>query len=206
MAASAPAPATVASAPAAGFFAAAPAAAGGGPPQLLMEKGKVGSGEIAGDSIYNIVKANAAAGKEFTLLAALIDKAGLADALSDPNTQITLFAPSDDAIKKFAAAAGKQPGDLLEDKPDVLKAILLQHVVTQSKKLSDLAPGESLDTKGTAGVRVDSTNPVKLAVIGGPGGESTAETGVATQNGKGHVIAINKVLLPPQSALEGAAM
>jgi uncharacterized surface protein with fasciclin (FAS1) repeats len=198
--------ASVAEAPGAGFFAAAPASPGGGPPQLLMEKGKLGTGEAAGDNVYNVLKANAAAGKDFSVLVALVDKAGLAGALADPNTPITLFAPTDEAFKKFAANAGKSVGDLQNDKPAVIKALLLQHVATESKKLTDLAPGEAIGTKGTSDVRVDSTNPTKIAVIGGPGGDSTAETGVSTANGKGHIIAINKVLLPPQSTFENTGV
>ena len=203
-AASAPAPATTAARPAAPFHASSP----GPSPHKLAEIGPH-TGAAAGDSIYNILKAQADASKgapEFTFLAALVDKAGLAGTLSDPGLKATLLAPSDAAITAFAAHACKKPADLLADKPDVLKAILLQHVVVDSVPLDGLKVGETYATRGQAGVKVESAGPVRLSVAGGVPGDATsvAERGVRTANGEGHIIAIDRVLLPPAAAFDNA--
>jgi len=196
----APAPATFAAFP--GFFAASPAPYGDAPAQILMEKGRLGDGEVAGDSVYNILKAQDAGDKDYKILATLVDRAGLAGALSDPGARITVLAPTDEAFKRFAEAMGKQPDDLKDEKPETLKAILLQHVIAEPKPLPSFSAGETVPTKGVAGIRVESVSPVKLAVIGGPGDGTTAETGVTTAGGKGHIIAVDTVLLPPPAKVE----
>lgn len=203
-AAFAPAPATTAKYHAGSFYAASPSGA-----QKLAQIDSP-SGAIGGDSLYAIIMGKAEGGKgpkQFASLKAMVDKAGLADQLNDPSFKGTLLAPSDEAITAFAAKAGKTPGDILNDRPEVIKALLLQHLLVETRDqpapaLADLRPGQTYPTKGEAGVRVDSVDPVRLRVAGGPGDDiTTAERGVATPAGA-HVISVNRVLLPPQSTFQ----
>ena len=196
MAAAAPAAATKADYMGPPIHAASP----GPSPQKLSET--VGMGGRAAENVYQLLSASASSGNpQFKYLLAAVNKAGLAQTLSDPNAAITVLAPTDAAFSKFAENAGKKPEDVVADKPEVLKAILAQHVLTEGKKLSDFAPGTSIPTLGEAGIRVSSADPVRLAVIGGPGDDvTTAERGVMA--GKAHVITVSRVLLPPQSAFD----
>jgi len=71
------------------------------------------------------IVATALTGHVFTELAGLVVDAGLVDALRPPAGNFTVFAPTDTAF-------GKLPLDVLhavQDKPDMLKTVLLHHVV-----------------------------------------------------------------------------
>jgi len=198
-AALAPAPATTASFRGPPLHAASPAGAPGAMAQKLAE---VGPNAIAADSAYNFLgAAGQAPHPEFTHLKRAVDRLGLAGALG-PDFAGTLLAPTDAAFDKFAASSGKTAGEVLADpEPSVLAAIVKGHLLTQAKGLSNLAPGEVIPTLGEASVRVDAADPVKIAVLGGPGDDTAvAERGVLVANGKAHIISINRVLVPPSAA------
>lgn len=129
----------------------------------------------------NLVETAQLAGQFDTLLAAAT-AAGLADALADPEAELTVFAPTDAA---FAALPPGTVEDLLEPaNRETLVAILSYHVVPGRLELrrhpAETLQGQSLDLQQSGEVRVDEARVV-LADI-------------KATNGVIHVI--DRVLLP----------
>ncbi|WP_022944999.1 fasciclin domain-containing protein [Pseudoalteromonas ruthenica] len=75
----------------------------------------------------NIIE-TAVASDDFTTLAAALEETNLVATLSDESQEFTVFAPTDAAF----AALGQATIDTLLANPEVLKEILLQHVVSGS--------------------------------------------------------------------------
>jgi transforming growth factor-beta-induced protein len=129
----------------------------------------------------NLVQAATYAGDFSTLLTAATD-AGLAGTLSDAETELTVFAPTDEA---FAALP---PGTLEELTTEELTAILTYHVVSGEVLSTDLTAGDVATLNGeSVTVALDdgvTVNDAKVIVAD-----------IVTTNGVIHVI--DKVLLPP---------
>ena len=74
---------------------------------------------------------------DLSILVQAVTKAGLVNAISDPNANLTVFAPTNEA---FVALLGKLGLASLDDVPvDTLRGILLDHVVGQELDRVDLA-------------------------------------------------------------------
>ena len=74
---------------------------------------------------------------DLSILVQAVTKAGLVDAISDPNANLTVFAPTNEA---FVALLGQLGLASLDDVPvDTLRGILLDHVVGQELDHVDLA-------------------------------------------------------------------
>jgi transforming growth factor-beta-induced protein len=130
----------------------------------------------------NIVEAATYAGSFSTLVSA-VGTAGLAGALSAPNANLTVFAPTDAAFA--ALPAGTVAGLSMSQLADVLK----YHVVP-SKVLSTALVAGPVSTLLTG-------KQVTISLTGGPkvNDANIIITDVKTTNGVIH--AIDKVLLPP---------
>ena len=135
----------------------------------------------------------AASSGSFTTLTAAVDAAGLGDALMDPNANLTVFAPTDDA---FDALPAGQLDALLED-TEALTNLLQYHLYADTVS--------SADAIALAGNEIVMANEDSASV-------STDEDGnlfindaqviladVAASNGVIH--AIDKVLIPSGSNL-----
>ena len=133
----------------------------------------------------NIVQTAVAAG-QFKTLAKLLTRAGLADALQQPGP-FTVFAPTDAAFKKVPKKTIKA---LLHNR-QLLKAVLLYHVVSgkvTSSQLSSMTSAKTLNGKNIR-VRVSGMNVfVNSAKV--------TAANVSATNGVIHVI--NRVLIPPR--------
>ncbi|HUA75765.1 MAG TPA: fasciclin domain-containing protein [Solirubrobacteraceae bacterium] len=133
----------------------------------------------------NIVQTAAAAG-QFKTLVKLVQKAGLAGALSG-SQKLTVFAPTDAAFAKVP----KKTLESLLAHPAKLKAVLLYHVlsgVVPASKVVKLSSAKTLEGAS-----------VKIAVRGGSvyvNNAKVTKTNVFASNGVIHVI--NAVLIPPQ--------
>jgi uncharacterized surface protein with fasciclin (FAS1) repeats len=92
------------------------------------------------DGGKNIVETAIAAG-QFTTLASLLEKAGLADTLATGGPY-TVFAPTDAAFAKVPAATL----DKLAAKPALLKSVLLYHVVAGGVTSGDIVKLSSAKT------------------------------------------------------------
>ncbi len=129
----------------------------------------------------NIVETAQMAGQFETLLAAA-GAADLAGALSDPDAELTVFAPTDDA---FGGLPAGEVEDLLKpENKDTLVAILKYHVVPGelllTRQSAQTLEGQSLDLQLGGDIRVDESRVV-LADI-------------KATNGVIHVV--DRVLLP----------
>jgi transforming growth factor-beta-induced protein len=142
------------------------------PPAMTME-----------EPTMNIVETAVNAGSFNTLVAA-VQAAGLDATLSDPDTQFTVFAPTDAA---FALINDATLGALLAD-TDALTAVLLQHVIAGAAVDSIgafAANGTSVSTAGDVmqSIAIDAKNDsLKFA------GVNVVTTDIKTTNGIIHVI------------------
>jgi transforming growth factor-beta-induced protein len=119
---------------------------------------------------------------DLSILVQAVTKAGLVDAISDPNANLTVFAPTNAA---FAALLGQLGLASLDDVPvDTLRGILLDHVVGKELDRVDLEArcgwwgwhGARTETLGGLklrfsrdGTRVNGTNIVASDVEGSNG-------------------------------------
>ncbi|NNJ25097.1 fasciclin domain-containing protein [Alienimonas chondri] len=137
----------------------------------------------------NIVETAKAAGSFNTLLTAATE-AGLVDALTAKDAELTIFAPTDEAFAKLPEGAVE---GLLKDK-EKLKAVLLYHVVKGKVMAEDVV---KLDGK-----RVETLNGKKVRVTVKDGSvmlnkAKVTATDVKASNGVIHVI--DTVLMPPKA-------
>lgn len=140
-------------------------------------------------SAATVVDAAVADGN-FTTLVAAVQQAGLADTLSDPNAELTVFAPTDAAFEKFLTENNLTADELLGS-PD-LADILTYHVF----------PGvvDASTAIGLAGSTVEMVNGdnVALSLSGASllvNTSTVTTTDIITGNGIVHVI--DAVLVPP---------
>jgi uncharacterized surface protein with fasciclin (FAS1) repeats len=147
--------------------------------------GSAASARPAAAEEKNIVETAVAAGS-FTTLVALVEQAGLVDALSGDD-KLTVFAPTDEAFAKLPQAT---LDDLLKPENKAkLRRILTYHVVpgrvtaAEAMKLTTAkaVSGDTIDIKATGGsVMVDNARVMK--------------TDINASNGVIHVI--DSVILP----------
>ncbi len=139
----------------------------------------------------NIVQTALAAG-QFTTLASLLAKAGLADTLSSGGP-FTVFAPTDAAFAKVPKATLAA----LARKPALLRSVLLYHVVPGSVTASNVAKlGSAKTLEGSPVlIRVD-----KGGVFVNQARVTTPD--VLASNGVIHVV--DKVLIPPKNIVQTA--
>jgi transforming growth factor-beta-induced protein len=149
-------------------------------------------------------------GAEFTTLLTAVAAANPAvlEALSDPDAELTVFAPTDAAFAAAAEALGEETfGALLAD-PDALAGVLLYHVVPGTVHSHDLATimmdSEDMtaplivDTalEGTAiAISVDEDGNAYINASEDSDGAPIIITDIDASNGVIHVI--DGVLLPP---------
>lgn len=132
----------------------------------------------------------AVANSDFSILVQAVQKAGLVDALSNPNASLTVFAPTNQA---FAALLTELGFSSLDDIPNsVLQSVLLYHVLGEQKTSTQLTDGyyASLLAGPAQGLNVSIyKNGAKL------NNRATITTAnIMADNGVIHVI--DKVILP----------
>jgi transforming growth factor-beta-induced protein len=139
----------------------------------------------------------------FNALVAAADKAGLVDELSDPNADLTVFAPTDAAFTALATSLGFADANAMVTALDgpTLAKILTFHVLPTNESAAELVAGGPSQatlyslTPGTpATLAVDTASGVKLTDAA-LNQASVTSADVAASNGVIHVI--DKVLVPP---------
>jgi uncharacterized surface protein with fasciclin (FAS1) repeats len=135
----------------------------------------------------NIVATAVEAG-QFKTLASLLQSAGLVDALQGPGP-FTVFAPTDEAFAKVP----KAQLEALGKNPEMLKQVLLYHVVPGSISAKQITAFTSAEAKTLQGknvkIKVDEKGVhVNTAKV--------IKADVMASNGVIHVI--DSVILPPQ--------
>ena len=140
----------------------------------------------------DIVDVAIAAGS-FTTLVAAVEKAGLVDVLKSEGP-FTVFAPSDEAFAKIPA---DQLNAILEDR-DLLKSILLYHVVAGQYLAKDVLARNSLPT--ALGLELAVALRDGRAFVND---SAIVATDVQAANGVIHVV--DAVILPPRDEVDEQA-
>ena len=126
-----------------------------------------------------------------TLIAALtvVDYLGL---FTDPNSEFTVFAPTNTAFANLLQTLGV---DSLADVPiDVLANVLLYHVVPSVAKAGDLTEGMALPTVEGADLSVSAVSPDGVVIEGITGDAAVLQADIEAGASVIHVI--DGVLLP----------
>jgi len=159
----------------------------------------------AGPTVVGVAASN----KDFSTLVALVKAAGLAGALSNPNAQLTVFAPTNEAFKSLEAAVPGVTKALTDPMNKGLLVQVLKYHVLGSKVMAAAAIAvakqhgkvPTLLGKGAGGQIALSLKGGKVA-LSDSAGLNTAivtKTDIAASNGVVHVI--NKVLVPKSVAV-----
>lgn len=128
---------------------------------------------------------------DFSLLVEAVQAAGLAGALSDPNANYTVFAPTNAAFMQALKETGMTKAELFANKP-VLTKILAYHVVSGDMAMyaKDVKPGNVMTlSKDTLMVTPQGKLMDEM-------GRTTniVKTDLAATNGVVHVV--DRVLMP----------
>ncbi len=91
--------------------------------------------EVMTNTIVDVAVAN----EDFSILVEAVTKAGLVDALANPNTSLTVFAPTDAAFSALLTELGASSLDDISD--EVLTSVLLYHVLGEQKTAAQLNDG-----------------------------------------------------------------
>lgn len=142
----------------------------------------------------NIVETAQAAGSFKTLLTAATE-AGLVEALTAKDANLTVFAPTDEAFAKLPEGALE---GLLKDK-EALKSVLLYHVVKGKVKAEDVVglDGKKVETLSGKKVNVKVKDGVVML-----NKSKVVKTDIMASNGVIHVI--DTVLMPPKGMAKDA--
>ena len=124
----------------------------------------------------------------YTTLNQLAGATGIDDVLDDPDSDLTLFAPTDGAFRNDSVAVNALGGDL-----DAISEVLVYHTVPGSFPTDSIAAGLSFENS-TAGFSLqfenDGANPVEV------NNRTVDLANYATTNGLIHVIQLG-ILTPP---------
>merc|ERR1712037_1022650 len=118
---------------------------------------------------------------------------GLAETLSDPSLEATIFAPTDAAFTQALTDLGLTKEELLAD-TETLTNVLTFHVVPGvAAKSTDLTDGQMLPTLEGSDLTVDLSMPGKVAI--NPGDVEVIKPDIEACKAVIHVV--DKVLVPP---------
>jgi uncharacterized surface protein with fasciclin (FAS1) repeats len=148
------------------------------------------TGTVRAAEPKDIVDTAVSAG-DFGTLVTAVKAAGLVDTLKGDGP-FTVFAPTDAAFAKLP----KAQLEALLAKPEMLKAVLLYHVVPGKVMAADVTKLTSAKTALGQSVRIDATKGVKVD------GATVTATDIACSNGVIHVI--DTVILPKNDVIEVA--
>jgi transforming growth factor-beta-induced protein len=146
--------------------------------------------------------AEVATAQGFNALSAAVAKAGIGGVLTDPNAQLTVFAPTDQAFATLATRLGFADATAMVSAlpASALQSILTYHVLGSRKTAADLRAGGA--SQATAYTYANTPATLALDFAGGVKITDAALTtgnvitpDVAASNGIIH--AVDKVLVPP---------
>jgi uncharacterized surface protein with fasciclin (FAS1) repeats len=138
-------------------------------------------------TVINIVE-TAKTDTGLSMLVDLLATAGLAETLSDESAQYTVFAPTNEAFRKLG---DKKLASLKEEKnKDMLKDILLYHVVSGNMLAADVSTKKELDGMNEKVIKVTGKDGKWMVA-----GATITTTDIKCSNGTVHVI--DAVMMPP---------
>ncbi|KAK9823575.1 hypothetical protein WJX72_003944 [[Myrmecia] bisecta] len=141
----------------------------------------------------------------FSTLLQLVQTARLAQLLDDPRLQVTVFAPSNDAITKALSQTTDLTASMLLSEPSVLSEILMLHITPNNLHIEELKDGSSFNTllagmNGNAAITVSNTNgAIKIS----SGASSANIVGLETSACQASVYTLDNLLLPANVATQG---
>ena len=138
------------------------------------------------DSIASV----ASGAEDLSILVEAVVAAGLLDAITDPEAEFTVFAPTNDAFVALLGALGID--ELADIDTDTLTSVLLYHIVPAVAYSTDLTDGQVLPTLNGADLVVDLSSGVMIDGIGSDASVTIADIPAA----KSVVHIIDTVLLP----------
>jgi len=141
--------------------------------------------DITGAEVGTIVEVAADAGQFNTLITAAT-AAGLDDELSDPNADLTVFAPTDAAFEALPAGTL----DALLADPDALADILLYHVLGSEQDANEVLGQAFIPTLNGQAIAIDENGSGQATASGAV----IVSTNIDASNGIIHVI--DAVMLP----------
>lgn len=153
-----------------------------------------------GTSYGNI--AEVAQKNNLTALLAAVNKAGIAGTLTDPNANLTVFAPTDTAFSTLATQLGFANAGAMVSALSVsdLSKILTYHVVPGTKYAADLKAGGATQatayTFGGVSVKLALNTTSGVAITDAVLATSNV-TGADVRADNGIIHVVDKVLVPP---------
>ena len=141
-------------------------------------------------STMNVVQL-AQSSPDFSILVEAISQAGLVQALSNPDANFTVFAPTNAAFDSLLQETGMTKEQLLANKP-LLQKVLAYHVLSSAAPVyaKDVRAGEVM----TLAQQNFTVTPQSTIMDGKGRTANILKTDLAASNGVVHVI--DKVLLP----------
>ena len=131
----------------------------------------------------------AANNDNLTILTAALQSAGL-DTMLMEDTKYTVFAPTDDAFAPVLEILGVTKDELFANK-DLLKTVLLYHVVPMEVKAADIPYGTDIETANGKTISISEDN-----VITDAAGNTANITGTDIMASNGVIHTIDTVLMP----------
>lgn len=128
---------------------------------------------------------------QFTTLIAALESAGLAQNVANPDAELTVLAPTDDAF----AAIPAEDLQMLQDQPAALAYILDLHIIQGAVKAADLTDGQEVETVGGQPLTV-SLGDGTVTFIGPNNGGSATVTTPDLMSCKGVIHVIDTVITP----------
>ena len=152
-------------------------------------------GESADGTIVDVAAGN----EDFSTLVAAVQAAGLVDALSDPEAELTVFAPTNDAFEAALAELDLTADELLAD-TELLTEILTYHVVDGivDSTAAFAADGTDVPTLQGATIAVSVVDDGVVLTDQLDRSANVVEVDVEASNGIIHVI--DNVILPAAPA------
>ena len=131
-------------------------------------------------------------------LLTVVKAADLVSTLNNTSLNATIFAPTNEAFRKFANDYNVTISDLLQ-KPDVLKTVVTYHIVPGTYRAADLQDGQKLETLEGNTIEVDITDGVVSLLSAAATPATVLKTDI--QAGETVIHLIDGVLLPPNVTL-----
>ena len=162
----------------------------------------VGNQSTHGVAAQSILDVASGADELSSLVSAIVESEapGLLDAISNPDTEVTVFAPTNDAFEAAAGKLGITVETLLSLPAETIASIVLYHVVPGiAATAADLSDGQVLETLNPRGARVRVSLPdgAVVPVIEGVGSDATVIAEFADiAAGSSIVHVVDEVLLP----------
>ncbi len=158
----------------------------------------------AGGTVVDVAASN----KNFSTLVTLVKAAGLTGALSNPNAQLTVFAPTNAAFKSLETAVPGVSKALTDPmNKGLLVQVLKYHVLGSKVIAADAVAAAKKNAKVPTLLGKNTNGQIALSLKGGKVGLSDSagfntaivtKTNLAASNGVVHVI--NKVIVPKSVA------